>query len=505
MTLEKKLITVAQKIKLGSEQITVDSSVLLDEQLTKLLSYSSYPVIETVEVSLGEVNVSGKMAIKICYMTSENKIVCKDAISDFSSKFSNSEISPSLKVLVKSKLIDATASVLSETNIKIASVIELFYYAIKQEDVNLLVSASEDICLKPSETNIVKLVSHEEQNFEEEIKLSIKDKFERLLSADADIILKDATAGVNFVTLSGDIVSRVMYVSDEESGKIITLDNIESFKTEVEITGVSQTSKLDITLFPKKEQIKADINSEDGNVNLTINLPNKVVVSAFEEESVNCSSDIYSLTNNLELVTSSFQQIELENCEYFESKIEGGLTLSETQPRVDKILAVTSPYLISTNSYISDGEVVLEGIAYANVIYLNDEEMTTNSIQIEVPFKISEKTVASENYEIVANLILDNVDVIVKKGRELYFDAKVKANVCYYRNKTEAVLSDAVEGDLLPAKEQAIEIYFGKQGNALWDIAKNLNISLETLKNQNPNVSEVLEENTNLIIYYQKK
>ena len=219
---------------------------------------------------------------------------------------------------------------------------------------------------------------------------------------------------------------------------------------------------------------------------------------------MNCSSDIYSLTNNLELVTSSFQQIELENSEYFESKIEGGLTLSETQPRVDKILAVTSPYLISTNSYISDGEIVLEGIAYANVIYLNDEEMTTNSIQIEVPFKISEKTVASENYEIVANIILDNVDVIVKKGRELYFDAKVKAYVSYYRNKTEAVLSDAVEGDLLPAKEQAIEIYFGKQGNALWDIAKNLNISLETLKNQNPDVSEVLEENRNLIIYYQK-
>ena len=505
MAIEKNAMNVVSKFKLGSEQISSECNITTEEQISKLLSYCVYPMVISEEVLVGEVDVSGKIAVKLNFMTQENQIVCRDSVCDFSSKYSNAGIDPSLKINVCAKLVDTSAVVLSENNIKITSIIELVYTAIKQDELSVLTSADETFCTKPTEIKITTLTATEKQDFEEDVKIQIKDKFEKLISVDADVVLKDVSAGTNFVSLSGEIITKTLFLSDSETGKIITLSNAESFKRELEVSGVSTSSMVEVDLMARKDLIKTETQTEDnGNTLISLTLPSKATINVYDEQNVNATEDIYSLTNNIEIVTESFKKLSLGPTDYFESKIEGSLTLSETQPRVDKILATSSPYIISTNSYIKDGEVVIEGIAYANVIYLNDEEMMTNSIQIEVPFTISEKTGNSEDCEINVSQVLDDVDVIVKKGRELYFDARVKASVKYYKNETDAILTDVAVGELLPERDHAIEIYFGKEGDSLWDIAKSLNISIENLREQNAMVPEILETNTNLTIYYQK-
>ena len=504
MAIEKNAMNVVSKFKLGTEQISAECNIVTEEQISKLLSYCVYPVVINEEVLVGEVNVSGKIAVKLTYMTQENQIVCRDSICDFSSKYSNAGIDPSLKINVCSKLVDASAVVLSDNNVKINSVIELIYTAIKQEELSYLSSADESFCVKPTEIKATTLTAIENQEFEEEVKVQIKDKFEKLISVDADVIVKDVTAGSNFISVSGEIITKTMFLSDSETGKIVTQSNSESFKRELEVAGVSQTSMVEISLFPRKDLLKVDTITEDNNTSLNLTVVSKANICAYDESITNATEDIYSLTNNVEIVTESFKKLNLGMSEYFESKIEGNLTLNETQPRVDKILATSSPYIISTNSYIKDGEVVLEGVAYANVIYLNDEEMTTNSIQIEVPFTISEKTSGKEDSELNVSEVLDDVDIIVKKGRELYFDAKIKATVNSYSNENDAIITDVAIGEELPERDCAIEIYFGKEGDSLWDIAKSLNISLDRLREQNSMVPEILEANTNLTIYFQK-
>lgn len=504
MAIEKNAMNVVSKFKLGSEQVPVECNIATEEQISKLLSYCVYPMVISEEVLVGEVNVTGKLAVKLTYMTQENQIVCRDSICDFSSKFLASTIDPSQKINVCAKLIDASAVVLSENNVKISSIVELVYTGIKHDELSYLSSADESFCTKLSEVKVTTLAASESQEFEEEIKVPIKDKFERLISTDADVIVKDITAGSNFVSVSGEIITKTMFLSDSETGKIVTLSTSESFKRELEVTGVSQTSMVEVEAIPRKDLLKVETLQEENSTSLNYVVTIKAKVLAYDETNINCAEDIYSLTNNIEIATESFKKLSLGGLDYFESKIEGSLTLNETQPRVDKIIATSSPYIISTNSYIKDEEIFLEGVAYTNVIYLNDEEMTTNSIQIEVPFTISEKTSGLENSEISASEVLDDVDVIVKKGRELYFDAKVKANVCYYNNENDAVITDVAVGEELPERDCAIEIYFGKEGDTLWEIAKSLNISLDSLREQNSMVPEVLEGNTNLTIYYQK-
>ena len=59
-------------------------------------------------------------------------------------------------------------------------------------------------------------------------------------------------------------------------------------------------------------------------------------------------------------------------------------------------------------------------------------------------------------------------------------------------------------GELEP-KDSAIEVYFAKSGERVWDIAKGLKVSSEMICNQNPDITDPLEKDQNIAIYYRKE
>ena len=54
----------------------------------------------------------------------------------------------------------------------------------------------------------------------------------------------------------------------------------------------------------------------------------------------------------------------------------------------------------------------------------------------------------------------------------------------------------------LPQNDSAIEIYFAKTGDTIWDIAKELKVTEEQLLNQNPDLVSPLEKDEKVVLYY---
>ena len=162
--------------------------------------------------------------------------------------------------------------------------------------------------------------------------------------------------------------------------------------------------------------------------------------------------------------------------------------------------------LLITNSYTKDGELFVEGIAKTNVVYLNDETNALHSVVIEVPFVVSDKTnIDADDVNVFVVAMLYDVDVVVKKGREFYFDGKLRVTASYDADVVEAVISNVENGAERKEKDCAIEVYFGSEGDDSWNIAKGLGIDEQTLYEQNPETVFPLEKDENLVVYYQKK
>ena len=91
---------------------------------------------------------------------------------------------------------------------------------------------------------------------------------------------------------------------------------------------------------------------------------------------------------------------------------------------------------------------------------------------------------------------------MVKKGRDLYFDGKLKLHISYDCDEVSAVINNANVASEGVERDCAVELVFAKAGMEAWDIAKHLKVREEVLMLQNPEITFPLQEDTNVVVYY---
>ena len=371
---------------------------------------------------------------------------------------------------------------------------------ISSREVASIVADDETICQKEDEMLVNTLVGSATETFEVESEFAIKEPVRKVISTDSSAVVKTVESGVNFVSVGGEVITRLLYLT--ENDRFETAYVTENFKEEVELEGVTRESVSDAAAYIKQSSIKCQTDAADKGVNIKVIIPVMLKVESYLEKPVNVIKDIYCTQNDLQVSTSSFEMSKQYPCELLEAKIDGALTLDEDKPRVDKIMFVGGSNLCVTNSYIKGGEVFVEGVAKTNVVYLNDETNTLHSAVVEVPFVVSDKTDCSEDAQITVNATLTDVDVVVKKGREFLFDAKLKISLCCCQGTVGAVISSVESGEEYPPRDCAIELVFATTGQTAWDIGKQIKVKEDSIVFQNPDLTFPLEKDESVVVYY---
>lgn len=102
-------------------------------------------------------------------------------------------------------------------------------------------------------------------------------------------------------------------------------------------------------------------------------------------------------------------------------------------------------------------------------------------------------------------MTLTDVDVVVKKGREFFFDAKLKVCAQYDSDEVGAVISSVEKMGEYDERDCAMELVFAQAGQSAWDIAKELRVREENVMLQNPELAFPLESDESVVVYYQKR
>ncbi len=498
---------VACKRRLKDLDVALECSVNLDatESVSKILAVNVEGNCTQVEALTGEANVNGNILVSLVYLTEQGLVGNSVYASPFSTKISDSCISPTSKVYSKIASTDAKVQSLNNNTAKVDCLIKLNSFCLNNEEISYLNGVSSDVCTMDEQTTFETLAGSTNSKWTENVEINIKEPVRQVLSSSCDVYVKDVTSADAFVSVSCELVSKVMYLTDEETPQIKSVYTKSDVKQEVECKEATKESKVEIDLNVYKCDVKNTITEKENEIKINLEIPLDVCVRIFETKSVNLITDLYSVESLTETTSASYENSVVCEPICFEKKIEGSLTLTEEEPRIDKLLAVNYSKAIVTNEYIDDGEYSLSGVITSNLIYFNDEDNNVNSVDVEVPFVVSTKTDYEGEVLTDLSVVVEDVDVMVKKGRDVYVDAliKVRTNVC--QKEQGAVISELIFEDAVPQKDCAIEIYFAKTGERIWDIAKKLFVKPEEIFIQNPQVSEVLEQDEKLAIYYQKK
>ncbi len=504
MSFEKNKFKVVRKHRLEKSQFNVECNLQTEVEIDKVLSVCHTASVENAEVLNGMINYAGNIDICLLYCTVDGEIGTITSSCPFTSKFEGENICAGDKALILVEAEDYQTLSISSTNIKIGVSCQQKGVIVCEREVENVCVDDENVCFKEDEIAVNTFVGEAKETFNVESHVSIKEQVKKVLLSDSQVAVKNVESGVNFVAVGGEVVTRILYLTEKDRFESAYV--CENFKEEVELEGVTRDSVSEAVACIKKNLVKCEVENTERGVEIGLTIPVQVCVEAYEKKTQPVIKDIYSIKNELEISTSSFDMTNQLQTEYFEAKIDGTLTLDDDKPRVDKIMFVGGSNLNVTNSYLKDGEIFVEGVAKTNVVYLNDETNQLHSVVVEVPFVVSDKADEQcEDADVSVTAVLCDVDVVIKKGREFYFDGKLKINASFDCQAIGAIISNINLSTEYPESDCAIELYFASAGDDAWEIAKKVRVREDVILMQNPELVFPLEQDENVVVYYQKK
>lgn len=490
--------------KLAQQQIYVECATNVDseEQISKVLSVDATACSLQSECNAGEVAINGVVAINLLYLTESEQIGCATYSTAFNSKIQDSKITPDCKIMLCAKVEEAIVNSISAQTAKVSCCIVLDGVINKNQEVQYVNIEKQDICTKTTQTTAMYLCNSKNTSWTENQQCIIKQPIRKLLSSTNQVICKQWECSYNILTLQGQIFNKIIYLTDEETPKLMTIYNNFDFKQDIEFEGLSQDALAEINISVMSQNAKCVIDEKNDQTVIDLEIPLQANICVYENKTFVTIADLFSTSTNVLITSTGYNNCIIQKPQFFEKKIEASVSLTDNEPRIDKLLAVPYSQIQVISDYVKDEQIVLETIVKANLIYLNDEENKIFSVDIEVPVVLTSNTELDNNSQIKVFETLSDVDIMVKKGREVYIDALVKVFANVSKCTGGAVISELTFGDNLPEKDAGIEIYFAKTGDDVWDIAKQLKIKPEIIEQQNQEICFPLEKDENISVYY---
>lgn len=503
MAFETNKFTVVRKKRLEKSTFGVECNIESNAEIEKVLSVCHSASVDTAEVLNGCINFVGNIDVCLLFLTVDGEIGTINSSCPFSGKFEDDAIAVGDKVGISVEVDDYSIESVTAQNVKIGCTCSASGVLILCREVGSISCADEDVCIKQDEISVCTLVGQAKESFVVESGFSIKEPVRKVICSDSQVAVKSVESGVNFVSVGGEVITRLLYLT--ENDRFETAYTTENFKEEVELEGVTREAVGEAVACVRKNAVKCEIEDAERGIEVKISVPVEVKVTSYLERTESVAADLYSTKNELQVSTESFEMTKQLPCELFEEKFDGSLTLDEDKPRVDKIMFVGGSNLALTNFFVKDGELTVEGVAKTNVIYLNDETNSLHSVVVEVPFVVSDKVDTADGTQVSVNAVLSDVDVVAKKGHEFLFDAKLKIFACFDCLQVGAVISGAEVANEVPERDYGMELVFANAGMTAWDIAKAIRVKEETVLLQNPEVAFPLAADENIVVFFQKQ
>lgn len=490
---------------LGSKTEQIETNInLTDKNVTKILSVSSCFYVDSTELLVGEVNFSGTLITNVVFLKEDGCMENLRTSTPFNGKFEDAKLNVNGAIRLIPNIVSSEIEKVGNDTARVKTNVEITFYHLENQDIQVYTGGDEDIFVMQSEIPLSNFTGKNCSTFTQPVILDSKLPIGEILSLNAGAIVKKADALDSMVIFEGEVFARALVSTKEDRPLLIALSNFENFREEIEDGNANKNSLVEACARVICENVEAKILEENQSVEVSI--PVKLCYELYENKNVTITTDAYATKNEISLTTSGFQSTERLGSENFDFKVDGNITLDESLPRIDKVLAVDGAYLTLTNVAYENRELLVEGILHATVIYLNDDENSINSVEVEIPFSLTERTnLDNEDVNVKVETILYDVDATAKRGRELFVDGKIKLGAWFNKTVANAIISDVVRGEEVEANTSAIEIYYAVPGQTIWDIAKDLKVAQDVIRSQNPNLVEPMTGGEKVIYYNQKR
>jgi len=492
-----QMVKTAKRLSKTSAQTQIEltANSVGESEIVRVLSVNGAAEVDLCEVS-SDFSAAGKASAFVVVLRADGSIDSEKVTTAFNIRASGTASA----VHAKAHVIDIKVQAVAADNVRLTMIVGVDFHPTVETEANILTGGGEDIFVKTSEMKTFKLLSSSTEELSEDVNLECKFPLQKILSVSTSASMLSISCDQDIATLEGQIFAEVFALTDEETPRLITISKNQSFKTQIAVSGLCADCNISGVLSVKTSQIESEIGGKD----IVLICPMTFAFAVLNPTTNEIVSDLFSTQHVLDAKREDANFSIMLRRETFSGKIEGHISISEDQPRVDKFLATSGSSVSVLSATLDDDLLEVVGIAKTSVIYLNDEENITNSVETEIPFTIRQRIDSEEGASLHADALLSDVDITIKRGREVYFDAKLVITATLWRDESASHICEVSAVSDVPKNDAQIEIFFTGAGQTFWDIAKKTHTNEDVLRQQNQNIFEPFSGSERLVVYHQK-
>lgn len=497
----EKVVASVRK-RLESVQSQVDCKLSITDDVKKVVCSNAKANIENVEVSGREIIYSGYVNFQVVYFDKEMNPMGVDYTAEFRDKYSSNIELGNVVPVVGVSVIDVHTSI--NGDIRAVATLETTIDAIINNSINVLTNINNETYFTKTEllnySNYVTTVSN---RFEVNNDVEIKDSISKILSVCPSVYIEKIVSDDRFITLNGGIYFDICYLTDNNIVRSTQFSS--NFVQEIASDDIDQNSVIQSDLQILYNDIKVTTSIDTDNAIVNVDLPLMYTAYVFRNESLDVVSDLYSTSNFTNVVAESVESLSSFDSIVFDEKLSGNLSIQDNDAFIDEILGNCCGSVIVTNNFVQDGAINIEGVASTTILYLNKENNSTHSVEVEMPFAVSTATGIKDGMNSDVKLALTKISARVRRGKEIEVNAVLEIYVDVFNNVENAVITSVLEDDEIPESDCAMSFYIARQGDTIWNIARELRISTELLLAQNPNLTDDIDAGTQVVVYRQRQ
>lgn len=502
----KNNLSVRNLVFEGSKEVPVDLDFSLPDycpDIQKVLKCMVCPNITSRNISGDRLNIEGTTKIRVIYSDSENgKIRCCENSVPFSSSIDIRSTPENAFALTNLRVEYVNCRAVSPRKLDIHGAFSVFIevYDKKNLEISSCING-KDIQQKISDMKVNNLVGMGQQQFTISEVLEIpegKSIPELIINSDVKVNANEYKNMSNKTVIKGDIIIKMLYISDLSSGNTETLEYSIPISQIVDVPGITEESKciVSIDVLAHDEQLRSD-NDSSGALSCEIKLLANAI--AFNDKDISIVSDAYSTDYDIDISTEPVKIEQLvesinENFNHKENISLSDITISKI------IDAWTNS--CSVNSSFQNGNLTFKCKMNVGILALDSEE-TPIYIERMLEFEHSKSLQNSDGSiickcKIVPNSI--NYNISGNNGIEVNINFQIIGEIylSHKYNMVTDVIAD--ESKSIEKDTASLTVYYASEGENIWDIARRYHTSANMIKDENDISGDTVRTNGMILI-----
>ena len=468
--MEKNTISINKKIAESFKNIEVKGDIIVPDSkpdIVSIINTNSNQYIYKEEISDAKYRFEGNIDTHIIYLSDNGETKCIENTLDFMDQIEDNIFTSQMTTKYKIEIVNIETKVLNERKVSVSVSLKIIFEFFECQTIEYLEDLSKMTGVeKLQETVQLKslvVANKVKSSLKEDLSVDELEEISGILKTDIDISNIENKISYNKVLSKADVNIMILYITENgKIGRLVTSVPIMNF---IDLEKISEEDVCDIGYKVRNMLFKPN-SKETKSISCQIDF--EVNCEVYSMKKIEVVQDMYGIDKNItfnqrEVEVPTDEEIKKERVNISESiLVEDIRNIHDVSVRTN-IINKTS--IGNLSNY--------EGEACFDIYYESGNNLGVKTAKFPFMVKLEGN---SDNVQI--NIVrksfkLNNEDVV------LDIELEIMPNSTNYKKMN--IIENIQEEELEEQNDYAMIVYFVKQGDTIWNIARNFRVTQDSI------------------------